>query len=430
MKRFVAAGLAGGLAAASFLFAGDASADIKIGVIYDQTGAFAAGGSKAAAIGNKIAIDLVNEKGGVEGHKIIAIDADAQSKTDVAINEAERLLNDARVDLLMGVYSSAHCVPMAARVDAAKKFMWANVCVASAVFKDKNLQYVFRPQVHSDQFGEASCVFLAENAKPKLKKEVKDIKVAIIHEDGPYGVGVAMGNEAKCKELGIQIVHKEGYAATSPDLSALVTKLRRAQPDVILHTGYNPDITLFLRQSKDAGLKWSALIGHGAGYGQIDKLIETFKDDVNYVYNVDPVAAQLLDPKTLKPGLGDLTAEMVKRYKAETKANEVPPHVSMGFNQAWIFLTDVLPRAIKNHGGFSPEALRKAALETDIPEGGTVQGYGVKFNPPGHKMAGQNARSSPVVMQYIKGETKIVWPSAIRTFDPVLPLPTGHAYAR
>ena len=259
---------------------------------------------------------------------------------------------------------------------------------------------------------------------------MKDVKVAIIHEDGPYGVGVAMGNEAKCKELGIQIVHKEGYAATSPDLSALVTKLRRAQPDVILHTGYNPDITLFLRQSKEAGLKWAALIGHGAGYGQIDKLIETFKDDVNYVYNVDPVAAQLLDPKTLKPGLGELTAEMVKRYKAETKANEVPPHVSMGFNQAWIFLTDVLPRAIKKHGGFDPEALRKAALETDIPDGGTVQGYGVKFNPPGHKMAGQNERSSPVVMQYIKGETKIVWPAAIRTIDPVLPLPAGHAYAR
>jgi branched-chain amino acid transport system substrate-binding protein len=239
-----------------------------------------------------------------------------------------------------------------------------------------------------------------------------------------------MGNEAKCKELGIQIVHKEGYAATAPDLSALVTKLRRARPDVILHTGYNPDITLFLRQSKEAGLKWAALIGHGAGYGQIDKLIATFKDDVNYVYNVDPVAAQLLDPKTLKPGLGDLTAEMVKRYRAETKANEIPPHVSMGFNQAWIFFTDVLPRAIKKHGGFDPEALRKAALEADIPEGGTIQGYGVKFNPAGHKMAGQNARSSPVVMQYIKGETKIVWPKAIRTVDPVLPLPAGHAYAR
>ena len=228
----------------------------------------------------------------------------------------------------------------------------------------------------------------------------------------------------------MQLALKEGYAATSPDLSALVTKLRRAQPDVILHTGYNPDITLFLRQSREAGLKWSALIGHGAGYGQIDKLIDTFKDDVNYVYNVDPVAAQLLDPKSLKPGLGELTAEMVKRYKAETKANEVPPHTSMGFNQAWIFLNDVLPRAIKKHGGFDPEALKKAALETDIPEGGTIQGYGVKFFPPGHKMAGQNERSSPVVMQYVNGETKVAWPASIKTIDAVIPLPKGHAFAR
>lgn len=414
-----AAIMAGGIATAQ---------DVKIGVIYDYTGPFAGGGSKAAAIGNKIAIDMINERGGVEGHKIDAVYADAQSKTDVAINEAERLLNEQKVDLIMGVYSSAQCVPMAAKVDAAKKFMWANVCVASAVFKDKNLKYVFRPQIHSDQYGDASCTFVAENAA-KLGKAVKDIKVAIIHEDGPYGAGVAMGNEAKCKALGMQIVHKEGYSATSTDLTALVTKLRRARPDIILHTGYNPDITLFLRQAKEAGLKFSALIGHGAGYGQIDKLTETFKDDVNYFFNVDPVAAQLLDPKSLKPGLGELTAEMVKRYKAETGAQEIPPHVSMGFNQAWIFFTDVLPRAIRKYGGFDPEALRKAALDTDIPEGGTIQGYGVKFFPPGASMAGQNERSSPVVMQYIKGATKIAWPSAIKTVDAVLPLPKGHAYA-
>jgi branched-chain amino acid transport system substrate-binding protein len=101
----------------------------------------------------------------------------------------------------------------------------------------------------------------------------------------------------------------------------------------------------------------------------------------------------------------------------------------MGFNQSWVFFTDVLPRAIKEHGGYDPEALRQAALETDIPEGGTIQGYGVKFFPPGTPMSGQNERSSPVVMQYIDGETKIAWPTKIQTADPVLPLPAGHAYA-
>ncbi len=404
--------------------------EIKLGLIYDQTGPFAGGGSIAASIGNKIAIDLVNEKGGVEGYKIVAINADAQSKTDVAINEAERLMNEAKVDVVMGVYSSAHCVPMSAKIDAAKRFMWANVCISSAVFKGKNLQYVFRPQVHSDQYGEMSCKFVAGVAKDKLKKDVKDLKIAIIHEDGPYGVGVAAGNESNCKELGMQIVHKEGYAATSTDLSALVTKLRRAQADVIMHTGYNPDITLFLRQAKEAGLKWSMLIGHGAGYAQYDKLQETFKGDVNYLFNVDPVPGQLLDGKTLAPGLGALMEEVIKRYRAQTNAKEIPPHVTSGFAPTWVFLTDVLPRAIKKYGGIDPEALRKAALETDIPEGGTVQGYGVKFFPPGHQMAGQNERSFPAIVQYVDGQTKVAWPKGLQTLDPVVPLPAGHAYAR
>jgi branched-chain amino acid transport system substrate-binding protein len=407
-----------------------AQKEIKIGIIYDLTGPFAAGGSEAAYLGNKIAVDMVNEKGGVEGYRIRPIYADAQSKAEVAISEAERLLNQEKVDMLMGVYSSAHCVPMAQRIDAAKKFFWMNVCVASAVLKDKKLQYAFRPQVHSDQFGEASCRFLNETSEKKMGIKPAALKVAIIYEDGPYGSGVASGNEAECKKLGMQIVLKEGYSATAPDLSSLVTKMRRARPDIILHTGYNPDITLFLRQSREQGLKFKGLIGHGAGYGQIDKLMQTFGTDVNYVFNVDPVAAQLLDPKTLKPGLGELTNEMVKRYQAVKGPGEVPPHTSMGFNQAWIFFNDVLPRAIKKHGGIDAEALRKSSLETDIPLGGTIQGYGVKFFPPGAQMAGQNERSSPVVMQYVNGRTYIAWPTAIRTTDPILPLPKGHPYAQ
>ena len=415
-----------GLLVTSMAIAGSAlaqSKQIKIGVLFDMSGALAAGGSNASYLGTKYAIDMINERGGVEGYKIVPIYADAQSKTEVAINETERLVNQEKVDVIMGVFSSAQCVPMAQRLDQAKKFMWANVCVSSAVMKDKNLKYVFRAQVHSDQIGEASCRFLSESAKAKFGK------VAIIYEDGPYGAGVAMGNEVVCKQLGMQIALKEGYAATAPDLSALVTKLRRARPDVILHTGYNPDITLFLRQAKEQGLKWGALIGHGAGYGQFDKIYATFKDDANYIYNVDPVAAQLIDPKALKPGLGAITTEMVKRYKADVKADEIPTHVSMGFNQTWIFLTDVLPRAIKKYGGIDSEALRKAALDTDIPEGGTIQGYGVKFFPPGQSMAGQNERSTPVVHQYINNDTFVVWPNAIKSRDAVLPLPKGHAYA-
>src|SRR5436305_989621 len=99
----IALGIAAGAFACSGALAAD---DIKIGAIYDLTGPFAGGGSKPASIGNKIAIDMINERGGVEGHKIVGVFVDAQSKIDVAINEAERLLNEQKVDVLMGVYSS------------------------------------------------------------------------------------------------------------------------------------------------------------------------------------------------------------------------------------------------------------------------------------------------------------------------------------
>ena len=73
------------------------------------------------------------------------------------------------------------------------------------------------------------------------------------------------------------------------------------------------------------------------------------------------------------------------------------------------------------------DALRKAALETDIPDGGTLQGYGVAFNGPGHEMAGQNNRAFTNVTQYLpNGEIKIVFPKSIATADPILPLPTSH----
>jgi branched-chain amino acid transport system substrate-binding protein len=317
---------------------------------------------------------------------------------------------------------------MAQQADARKKFLWLNVCVASSVLKDKKFQYVFRPTVHSDQYGHATCEYVHNYSQSKFGIAPKNMRVAIIHEDGPYGAGVAAANEIECKKMGMNIVLKEGYSATAPDLSPLVTKLKRARPDVILHTGYNPDITLFLRQAKEQGLKFKALIGHGAGHSQIDKLRQTFGDDVNYFHSADPAAAQLLEPKTLKPGVGELIKELQTRYEKVKGPGEMPPHAAMGFNNTWIFLQHVLPTAIKKYGGIDPEALRKAALDVDIPVGGTMQGYGVKFFKDG-PMAGQNERSFVVVMQYVNGRARIAWPKEVQTTDPVLPFPKGHTFA-
>jgi branched-chain amino acid transport system substrate-binding protein len=403
---------------------------VRIGVIYDLTGPFAAGGSVASSVGTQIAIDLVNEKGGVGGkYKIVPVAADSQSKPDVAINEAERLINQEKIDIINGIFASSHAVPLSARVEQQKKILWITTAVATAVFKDKDLHYVFRAQIHSDQYGQAFASFLAEHAQAKLGIEPKELKVALIHEDGPYGVGVAAADEAYSKQAGLQIVLKEGYSASAPDLSVLVTKIKRSGAVVISHAGYNPDITLFLRQARENGLRFKMLFGAGAGYSQLDKLRATFGPDIDNFCNIDPVPAQLLDASKLAPGIGDLTKTMVERYKAKTGATEIPPHCSMGFNQTWILLNNVLPVAKEKYGSFDPDAVRKAALDVDIPPGGTIQGYGVKFYPPGTPLSGQNERSTPVVMQNAGEHISVVWPTNIQTQDPVFPLPKSSIYA-
>src|SRR5262249_3802673 len=155
---------------------------------------------------------------------------------------------------------------------------------------------------HSDQYGQAFAAFIAENAKAKLGAEADKTKGAIIHEDGPYGVGVAEATARFGKEKGLQVVLHEGYTATPPDLSSLLTTLTRAGADLLSHCGYHRDIRVFLRQARESGLRFKMLVGNGAGSSQLDKLRATFGKDVDNFCNIDPVPAQLINPASLAPG--------------------------------------------------------------------------------------------------------------------------------
>lgn len=403
---------------------------IKIGVVYDLTGPLAGGGSELNYLGAKIMIDHFIKQGGVEGYKIEPVYADAQSKPDVAINEAVRLIEQEKVNMVMGFFSSAQCVPVAARVEQLKNFMWITTCISTGVVENKNLKYTFRPQASGQQFGLMAADMIEKHAKEKFGKEPKDLRVAIIHEDGSYGVDVSKGNEAGSKKAGFNIVMKEGYSATAPDLSALVTKLKRARPDVIFHTGYNPDITLFARQAREQGLKFGALVGHGAGYGVYEKLKDGMGSDVNYVFNIDPISIWLANQKTLDAKLPPVIKMVGEEFdKIRPGVAIRSAHVGISASNAYVFFTEVLPKAIKKYGGIEPDALRKAALEVDLPEGGTMLGFGVKFAGEGSPIAGQNERSFPVIIQYVDDKSYVVWPKSQQQREPVLPLPKTSGFS-
>jgi ABC-type branched-subunit amino acid transport system substrate-binding protein len=435
MSRDKVGRLLGAVVAVVSIFGLLASADaqdkkIKIGVVYDLTGPLAGAGSELQYIGAKIMMDYFIKNGGIEGYQIEPIYVDSQSKPDVAINEAVRLIEKENVDMVLGFYSSAQCVPVAARVEQLKKFMWITTCISTAVLEGRHLHYVFRPQTSGQLYGKQATDFIANFSKEKFGKDPKDLRVAIIHEDGSYGVDVAKGDEIGAKKHGFNIVLKEGYSISAPDLSALVTKLKRARPDVVLHTGYNPDITLLLRQAREQGLKFGALMGQGAGYGVYEKLKDSLGPDANYIFNVDPISIWLTNPETLDPSLPPVIKMVGEEFDKLKPGMAIrSAHVGMAASNTYLFMTKVLPHAIKKYGGIDAEALRKAALDVDLPEGGTMLGFGVKFEDQDSELAGQNQRAFPVIIQYVDDKPYVVWPKSQQMQEPVLPLPAGTTYS-
>ena len=211
---------------------------------------------------------------------------------------------------------------------------------------------------------------------------------------------------------------------TAPDLSSLVTKLKRARPDVILHTGYNPDISLFLRQARELGLRFDALIGHGAGYTDYNKIKATVGNDANYFFDVDPISIWETNQKALQPELPPMI-KMVGDAYMKLKPDTVikSPHVGMAASNTYLFLyrrAAARDHQVRRH---HPDDLRQAAMDTDIPDGGTMLGFGVKFEGPDAAMSGQNDRAYPVVIQYIDDKSYVVWPKSQQQREPVLKLP-------
>src|SRR2546428_706651 len=271
-------------------------------------------------------IDYFIKKGGVEGYQIEALYADAQSKPDVAINEAVRLIEQEKVDMLLGFYSSAECVPAAARVEQLKKFMWITTCISSAVLEHRDLKYGFRAQPSGRRFRLLSMDFLAQNEDDKLKE--------------------ALGR------------------------------------------------------------------------------------DVNHFFNVDPISIWLANEKSLRAPLPAMIKMVGEEYeKARPGTLVKSAHVGMAASNTYLFMSEVLPRAIKKYGGIDADALRKAALEVDLPEGGTMLGFGVKFEGEGAPMSGQNDRAFPVILQYVDDKPYLVWPKSQQQREPVLPLPGSSPYA-
>src|ERR1700739_4319431 len=117
---------------AALLFAGSASAQIKIGFHAPQSGPAAADG-KSSTIGAEIARDWINERGGVLGQKVELVIYDDQNKPDQSVPIANKLIGQ---DKVVAAISGSYSGPTRA---AATVFQQADIPYISAFGVDPDI---------------------------------------------------------------------------------------------------------------------------------------------------------------------------------------------------------------------------------------------------------------------------------------------------
>lgn len=378
----------------------------RIGTIYPLTGPNAKNGIKNFD-GVKIATEMINEAGGVLGKKVVLVSADAPDP-QAAASEANRLITNERITAIIGTQSSS--LSMAATVVAEKnKVFYIETEGVSGLITARGFKYLFRTTFSGGMMATQIVDYIVEFLAPKLGKNAKDLRLAIIHEDGGFGTSTGKGLQARAKALGLNVVSTQSYSSKSADLSGLILKLKQAKPDIVLAAQYINDAILFHRQVKELRFK-SIIIGSTAGQGNPD-FLKALGEDANGIIAFGIPAEISIKRLGAQPNKD--AAEFIRRYKKTHRGEYPNPTSFVGFGGAWIFYKFILPNA----GTLDPDKLRAAALSLDIKPGHGALNWGVKFAKPGARNAGQNLYASAGINQWQDGHLKLIYPREIATAD-------------
>jgi branched-chain amino acid transport system substrate-binding protein len=317
----------------------------RIGALFPFTGNLALLGNESFN-GATIAEDMVNEKGGINGRKIVWVKADGVDPKK-AMTECERLIAVEKVKIIFGTYSSSLAYAASEVAERNKVIYWEEGGIADNITA-RGFKYLFRTISVASDYGKMGAEFVNEVVAPKLKMDPKKIKVGIMFEDSLYGTTVGNSAVKRVKELGMDLVAAESYSAKTVDLSSVVMIFKSKKPDVIVATSYMEDSILFWRQAKDMDLNVKAFIGTGAGHGMPD-WAKTFGNEGNYIFNIDPPVG--FNPKIFIGNTQQVLNDFRERFNK--KFNHYPAtHATAGFVSSRVLFEQVLPKA----GSDDPEA--------------------------------------------------------------------------
>jgi len=205
--------------------------------------------------GYQIAIDKINEMGGIKvGGKTYKLELkyyDDETKPERTAQLIEKLINEDKVNLILGPYGSSPTGTAAPLAERYKIPMVEANGSAEAIFS-KGYKYTF--MILSPAKLYLRGIIDAVRAKDPSAKTV-----AILGENEAFSKEVAGGAAEYAKEKGMTVVYDELYPTNAQDVSALLTAIKGKNPDIILGSGHLQDSLLIVKQSKDLGVSPKAM---------------------------------------------------------------------------------------------------------------------------------------------------------------------------
>jgi branched-chain amino acid transport system substrate-binding protein len=244
-----------GLAAIGCNSGGSGGDKILVGHYASLTGSEATFG-QSTDNGIALAVDEINEAGGVMGKKIDVITYDDKGDSREAGTAVTRLITRDNVDAVLGEVASGLSLAGAPVCQENGVPMVSPSSTNESVTQVGDM--IFRVCFIDSFQGGVCAKFAREHEKLKAQK------AAILYDQGtPYSVGLHEEFEKAFTELGGRIVSKQTYQQGDQEFSAQLNEIRGSQPDVIFVPGYYTDVGNIALQAKRLGLTAPLLGGDG-----------------------------------------------------------------------------------------------------------------------------------------------------------------------
>ena len=245
MERFAGLMAVLGVAAiAASCGGGEEDKSTPVAVVGPITGQYASFGAQMKN-GGELAVEDINAAGGVLGKKLDLEFGDDACDPKQAVAVANQMTGN-NVALVAGHYCSGSSIP-ASKVYAEANIVQISPASTNPAFTDNRAgPNIYRVCGRDDQQGGVAGKYIASHFSDK--------KVAFVHDKTAYGKGLADETKKAMNEAGKQEAMYEAITAGEKDYSALVSKLKQANIDLVYFGGYHTEAGLIIRQMRDQGM--------------------------------------------------------------------------------------------------------------------------------------------------------------------------------